>query len=135
MYEKLGHKKRYLYITRVVDDDNKLYIDYQGWCPKGDHFGCMDDDRELKPAEFFIGYIEDQPDKSLCDIDVVPTQYGFDPCFGDPGSGENSVCPQEKLPSGGRWYAPKCVTPGVSAWGHRSSINISIKIRLFCFLV
>ena len=26
----------------------------------------------------------------------------------------------KKWPSGGRWYAPKCSTPGVSAWGHRS---------------
>merc|ERR1711934_1013470 len=34
-----------------------------------------------------------------------------------------------KHASGGRWYAPKCVTPGVSAWSHRSSINISIKIK------
>ena len=32
----------------------------------------------------------------------------------------------KKWPSGGRWYAPKCVTPGVSAWGHRFSISISI---------
>ena len=31
--------------------------------------------------------------------------------------------------AGGRWYAPKSVTPGVSAWGHRSSISLSIKIR------
>ena len=37
--------------------------------------------------------------------------------------------PWQKLPSGGRWYALKCVTPGVSAWSHRSSINISIKIK------
>ena len=29
----------------------------------------------------------------------------------------------------GRWYAPKCVTPGVSAWSHRYSINISINIK------
>ena len=35
----------------------------------------------------------------------------------------------KKWPSRGRWYAPKYVTPGVSAWGHRSSISISIKIR------
>ena len=31
----------------------------------------------------------------------------------------------KKLRSGGRWYAPKCVTPGVSAGSHRSSISIS----------
>ena len=35
----------------------------------------------------------------------------------------------KKWPSGGRWYAPKCVTPGVSAWSHRYSINISINIK------
>ena len=92
----LERKKRYLYITRKVDDSNKVYIFYQSWCPKGDHFGCMDDDRELKPVELFIGKIEDQPDKSLCDIDAVPTQYSFNPCFGDPGSGPDSVCPQDQ---------------------------------------
>ena len=32
----------------------------------------------------------------------------------------------KKLPSRGRLYAPKCVTLGVSAWSHRSSISISI---------
>ena len=36
------------------------------------------------------------------------------------------MVPKKKWPSGGQWYAPKCVTPGVSAWGHRSSISISI---------
>ena len=35
----------------------------------------------------------------------------------------------KKWPSGGRWYAPKCVTPCVSAWSHRYSINISINIK------
>ena len=35
----------------------------------------------------------------------------------------------QKWPSGGRWYAPKWITPGISAWGHRSSISISINIR------
>ena len=44
-------------------------------------------------------------------------------------SGLWSVFPWQKLPSGGRWYALKCVTPGVCAWSHRSSINISIKIK------
>ena len=39
------------------------------------------------------------------------------------------MTPNQKLPSGGRWYALKCVTPGVCAWSHRSSINISIKIK------
>lgn len=29
----------------------------------------------------------------------------------------------------GTMVAPKCVTPGVCAWSHRSSISISIKIR------
>ena len=32
----------------------------------------------------------------------------------------------QKWPSGGRLYAPKCVTPIVSAWSHRSSSSISI---------
>ena len=27
--------------------------------------------------------------------------------------------PAKKRPSGGRWYTPKCVTPGVSVWGQR----------------
>ena len=40
-----------------------------------------------------------------------------------------SVFPWQRLPSRGRWYALKCVTPGVCAWSHRSSINISIKIK------
>ena len=31
----------------------------------------------------------------------------------------------KKWPSWGRLYAPKCVTPVVSAWSHRSSISIS----------
>ena len=35
----------------------------------------------------------------------------------------------KKWPPRGRWYAPKCVTPGVSAWSHWSSINISIKVK------
>ena len=35
------------------------------------------------------------------------------------------VCSCKKLPSGGRLYAPKCVTPFVSAWSHRSIISIS----------
>ena len=33
---------------------------------------------------------------------------------------------KEKLPSKGQWYAPKCVTPGVTANGHSISISISI---------
>ena len=32
----------------------------------------------------------------------------------------------KKWPSGEQLYAPKCVTPGVSAWSHISSISISI---------
>ena len=44
-------------------------------------------------------------------------------------SGLWSIFPWQKLPSGERWYALKCVTPGVCAWSHRSSINISIKIK------
>ena len=32
----------------------------------------------------------------------------------------------EKLPSGGRWYAPKCVTPVVTAWGHSNISSIVI---------
>ena len=29
--------------------------------------------------------------------------------------------PAIQPPKAGRWYAPNCETPGVSAWGHRSS--------------
>ena len=36
---------------------------------------------------------------------------------------------QIKWPSGGRWYAPNCETPGVSAWGHRSSVSIPNRER------
>ena len=43
--------------------------------------------------------------------------------------GSGRVSGTRQALSGGRWYAPKCVTPGVSAWSHRYSINISININ------
>ena len=44
-----------------------------------------------------------------------------------------STC--QKWPSGGRWYAPKCVTPGVSAWGHRISISWHLTLDISWYFI
>ena len=39
----------------------------------------------------------------------------------------------KKWPSGGRWYAPKFVTPGVSAWGQDKTRQDIFRIELVMF--
>ena len=42
-----------------------------------------------------------------------------------------SLVLNKKIPSEGRWYPPKCVTPGVTARGHSIIISISINMPTF----
>ena len=37
-------------------------------------------------------------------------------------------CQREKLPSEGWWYAPTCVTPGVTASASASALSVSLYI-------